>query len=101
MKVLITSLVFLFLLIAFSGCYTVPQYFAENNECEEVIVYTEVVLPPPPIIYYPPVPDPNPRPIIRQPEIPLETKGYKDQVRDPLRGHGERGNEKRNTQGRK
>lgn len=114
MKGLITSLVFLFLLIGLSGCYTIPQHFADDNECEEVVVYyPEPVPPPPPIappispiirppyVPRPPVMVPDPKPIIRQPEVPQETKGYKDQVRDPLRGHGERGNEERNTQGRK
>ena len=95
MKRFIISLVFLFLLIGLSGCVTVPHHY---TYVEEVIYYPPP--PPPPEYYYPPVPptppivklpvsEPNP-PRIRQPEKPNRGGGSDNQVRDPLRGHGER-----------
>ena len=100
MKWLLTSLVFLIMLIGLSGCYTIPQHFADENDYQEVIIYYEVPLPPPPPIYYPPVPDPTPLPILRQPAEEKNRNNSGNQVRDPLRGHGNRGNEERNTQGK-
>jgi hypothetical protein len=110
MKRLITSLVFLFMITALGGCYTIPKHFADDYDSEQVIIYYEVPPPPPIIDYYPPIPptppvtnppDPNPKPIIRQPNPPNNSGNSGNQVRDPLLGHGERGNTERNTQGRK
>ena len=102
MKRLIASLVFLFLILAVSGCYTIPHHLADDNECEQIIIYYEVPLPQPPQIYLPPTPDPGPpRPMIRGPVEERNNNKSGNQVRDPLRGHGERGNTERNTQGRK
>jgi hypothetical protein len=116
MKRLIISLVFLFLLIELSGCYTILQTSEECYEEPEVIVYYPVTVPlppPPPIsppvspiirppyIPNPPVKNPEPQPIIRHPQDPNPSGGSSNQVRDPLRNHGGRGNDERNTQGRK
>ncbi|MCW8809344.1 MAG: hypothetical protein OQJ93_09160 [Ignavibacteriaceae bacterium] len=113
MKRLIISLVFLFLLIGLSGCYTILQTSEECYEEQEVIVYYPVpvpIPPPPPIsppvspiirppyVPSPPVKIPEPKPIIRHPENPNRGGGSGDQVRDPLRGHGERGNSERNPE---
>ena len=115
MKRLIASLTFLFLMIAVSGCYTIPQNFADDNECEQIVIYEPIcvlpappVAPPPPIspiirppIVRPPVIVPHPKPIINQPNPPKNSGNSGNQVRDPLRSHGERGNTERNAQGRK
>jgi hypothetical protein len=101
MKTVITSLIFLFVLIGLSGCYTVPQHFADNNEYTEVNIYYEVPLPsPPPVEYFPPVPNPAPVPIVRQPAEEKNRNGSGNQVRDPLRNNGRRGTEERKIQGR-
>ena len=84
------------------GCYTIPRHFAE--EYEEIIIYdpgpTEppvydppILIPGPPV-FYPPAPDPNPEPKLRQPEKTKDRNGYENQIRDPLRGHGNREIEK-------
>jgi hypothetical protein len=83
-------------LVGLIGCATVPR----NYTYVEEVIYYPPPPPPPPEYYYPPVP-PTP-PVVtppapetrprrdRLPEKPKERKGYEDQVRDPLRGHGER-----------
>ena len=118
MKRLIFYLVFLFLILGFNGCYTILETSNECNEEPDVIVYYPVpvpvpTLPPPPIsppispiirppyVPNPPIHNPEPQPIIRQPENPNNGQGSGNQVRDPLRNHGGRGNTDRNTQGRK
>ena len=83
-------------LMGLIGCATVPRHY---TYVEEVIYYPPPP-PPPPEYYYPPVPPTPPvvtppapemrAPRDRQLEKPKEIKGYEDQVRDLLRGHGER-----------
>lgn len=117
MKRLIFYLVFLFLLIGLSGCYTILETVEECDEAPDVIVYYPVpvpTLPPlppisppispvirPPYVPNPPVHNPEPQPKLRQPENPNIGQESGNQVRDPLRDHGGRGNVDRNTQGRK
>ena len=96
MKGVLIILVLSLGLMGLIGCATVPRHY---TYVEEVIYYPPPP-PPPPEYYYPPVPPTPPvvtppapemrPPRDRQPEKPKERKGYEDQVRDPLRGHGER-----------
>lgn len=96
MKGILIILVLSLGLMGLIGCATVPRHY---TYVEEVIYYPPPP-PPPPEYYYPPVPPTPPvvtppapemrPPRDRQPEKPRERKGYEDQVRDPLRGHGER-----------
>ena len=96
MKGILIILVLSLGLMGLIGCATVPRHY---TYVEEVIYYPPPP-PPPPEYYYPPVPPTPPvvappapetrPPRDRQPEKPKERKGYEDQVRDPLRGHGER-----------
>lgn len=105
MKVVLTSIVSLFVLLGLNGCYTILPTSEGCNEVTEVIVYypVSVPVPPPdprpwPDPPYPPPPQPpapDPQPKLRQPEVPKERIGYEEQVRDPLRRQGERGNSER------
>ena len=105
MKRLINSLVFLFLMIGLSGCYTIVQNSKEYYQEPEIIVYYPVPVPVPPPDpgpcpipvppNNPPSPNPDPQPIIRHPINP-DRGGETNPTRDPLRGHGERGNTERN-----
>ena len=100
MKRLTISLVFLYLLFGLNGCYTILPTSEESYEVTEVIVYYPVPVPIPQPVYppvinppyypHPPIFVPYPEPKIRQPEQPQSGGGSGDQVRDPLRGHGER-----------
>ena len=111
MRGVFSSIFFFVVLLGLNGCYTITYLSSDDNECENVIVYYPISVPPPVIDpgpwpgpnppYPPPTPNPDPQPKIRQPEVPVERKGSGDQVRDPLRGHGNRGNEERKTEGRK
>jgi hypothetical protein len=105
MKGIITISMFAILFLGLTGCYTIPRHFAEDEEYQEVIIYYPVPIEP----YDPcPVPDPptynppvhNPQPIIRQPEPPRNDQGYRDQVRDPIRRDGNRGDIESKTRGR-
>ena len=108
MKGIFSLAVFVTLVICLTGCYTIPHHFADDDEYQEIIIYYPV-----PIEPYDPCPEPyppdpptinppvhNPQPIVRQPEPPRNDQGYKDQIRDPLRGQGNRGDNERKTQGR-
>jgi len=110
MKVVLTSIVNLFVLLGLNSCYTILPISEECNKVTEVMVYNPVPVPtPPPRPVYPPVSpiihppyvpsppinDPEPKPIIRLPEVSKDRRGYEEQVRDPLRRQGERGNSER------
>lgn len=108
MKGIFSIVVFVVFVISLTGCYTIPRHFADDDEYQEIIIYYPV-----PVQPYDPCPDPpyisgphplpNPpvhNPIVRQPEPPRNDNGYKDQIRDPLRGQGNRGDIERKTRGR-
>ena len=70
MKRLMASLTFLFLMIAVSGSYTIPQNFADDNECEQIVIYEPIcVLPTPPVAPPPPISPIIRPPIVRPPVI--------------------------------
>jgi len=98
--------VFLFLalglfLVAVNGCYTIVS----NNVNGDVNQTTIINYPPPPpvinpIIIYPPSPPPNPphyKPVITRPPVERPKKEPSYGTRDPLRGHGDRGNGERTS----
>ena len=92
---------FVFFIITVNGCYTIV-----SNNVNGVVNQTTIInYPPPPvvnpIIIYPPSPPPNPpyRPVITRPPVErpkIDRKPSYD-VRDPLHGHGDRGNGKKTS----
>ena len=109
MKGIIFLSMFAIFLLGLSGCYTIPRHFADDEYEEVIIRYPVPILPydpcpEPPFIGGPhPLPNPpvqNPQPIIRQPEPPRNDQGYRNQVRDPIRRDGNRGDNERKTRGR-
>lgn len=102
MKGIFSLTVFVTYIISLTGCYTIPQHFTDDEFQEIIIYYPEPIPLPEPCCVDPIPPDPpnnNPKPIIRQPETPRNDQGYRDQVRDPLRGNGNRGDNERKTRG--
>ena len=104
MKGVYLFLAFGLFLITANGCYTIVS----NNVNGDVNQTTIINYPPPPpvinpIIIYPPSPPPNPspyRPVITRPPVerPKIDKRPSYGDRDPLRGHGNRGNGERNSE---
>jgi hypothetical protein len=96
MKGVILFLGFGLFMASLNGCYTIVSN--SNNVNGDVNQTTIINYPPPPpvispIIIYPPSPPPPPkRPVITRP--PEERPKWKPSDRDPLRGHGDRGNQK-------
>ncbi len=87
-------------MVTLNGCYTIVSN--SNNVNGDVTNITVINYPPPPppvidpIIIVPPSPHPDPpykeRPVVTRP--PVERPKYNPSYgeRDPLRGHGNRGN---------
>jgi hypothetical protein len=104
MKGVFFLVVFGLSLVLLTGCYTIPQHFAGD---EETVYYPPQDYPPvyyppepyppaPPPTYYPPPPPPE-QTKVRKPDDGRNGESPGQKVRDPIRNHGGRGNDESNS----
>ncbi len=91
MKLIYTLPVLIIFLTSLTGCYTIPQHYAEDEEEYYDVYYIPIPNDPCPLLE----PNPDPQPIIITPAPTIDRKGFEEQTRDPLRGNNDRGNDER------